>query len=647
MSNIKEYLQRHIDKKEVKRVSRQYILSNGLQVTIDDYSATGNDDTFYDKYGYDTLLRRGTTCVQVNGREQWYFGLPKFGYDTPETKQGNAIWYFTEKENGECGHVAFVDHQHILIGSKNVHIVLGLTTYDHDLEMYHSLGEVRLEYALRIACLLKSQHWNECLIEYMVRNNMVMILEALFNTHIVFYDKEGYRVTAFVQDGEVLSPTITFQLCKLYQLPIVKTVVANNEQEYEHCCKLFTQSERDSEGAVIYKETNEGVRLFKLKHPVYVAKRAARELIKRRASKQQWEDRMKNLHVQVNEELLHTLYKFYLWLLHTMPKYTADTVQDQFAILWKGFHDAGCPSLEDIVKDERNTQVNVIGFVGIPGCGKSTLSKALEQCLTANGVPVTRINQDELCKNRKQFLSRLQQLSKSQNDGYILVDKVNHTQFLRKDIDLVFTRVTWVVFDSGEENMVDVCLNRIRERGIYHPSLVYSYKAKEVLERFYEEMQMPTGDNVLRVNMKDTIIEQLSSLAASFGLEIGSSTLAEPKCVTTLPSILYWKIDLPDGKHVTLVYQPTREENLGLLPHFGKEIEVCVEYILRTDRVHVAGVRKTPFLETYCKNVYPHITLWTADGVKPFEANATFTSTTAVRECVEYTYKGIVTVELR
>lgn len=652
---IKEYLQKHIEQKEVKRVSRQYILADGLTVTVDDYSAIGNDDTFYNKYGYDTELRRGTACIQANGREQWLFGLPKFGYDTEEigqSKEGGTIWYFTEKENGECGHVAFLDEEHIIVGSKNVHIVLGLNAYEKDLEMYQALAETRLEYALRIATLLKHQGWNASLREYMVRERIVMVFEALFNNHIVYYDNETYRVTAFVQDGIVLSPILTTRMCSMYQLPIVNIVVASTEEEYKQCCQLFTCCERDSEGAVIYKEAMGRVRLFKLKHPVYVAKRAARELIKRRASKQQWTDRMQQLHVDADEQLLLELYKFYLWLLHNIPDYSAEEIQNRFAIMWKEFQDLGCPSLPDIVKDDRNTTVHVIGFVGIPGSGKSTLSKALERCLLKKGLSVVRVNQDELCKNRKQFVSRLQQLSKTQNGGYILVDKVNHTSHLRKDIELLFVNVSWVVFECGNDDMIQVCMERIRDRGIYHPSLVYSYKTREVLTRFHSELQPPCGDNVHTINMHDSVLDQLRHLSScvKVGVDPAFVELSVKKGVSAVPTILYWKIDLPNGKHVTLVYQPTKEDTEALLPHFGDEVDVDVEYILNTERVRVASVMKTPFLEKYCKNVYPHITLWTAEGVKPFEANAAFTSPSAVKECVasnESIFKGIITVEIK
>lgn len=649
---VQSYLDHHVATKEVKKIHRQYILSDGFHVEIDDYSAVGNDDAFYNKYGYGTILRRGTVCVHANGQEHWLFGLPKFGYDTLDTKTGEdgTTWYFTTKENGECGHVAFLDDTHVIIGSKNVHIVLGLGSYDDDLKMYCCLNETRLEYAIRIARLLQNQLWNASLVGYMLRERLVIIIEALFNNHIVFYGAEGYRVTAFVRHGDVLSPMLTARLCSMYQLPIVEMMVASNQDEYDVCSKMFTQCDQDSEGAVVYKQSSSGkVELFKVKHPVYVAKRAARELIKRRASKQRWNDRMNDLHVHVEGKLLNELYCFYLWLLHTLPTYTADDIQDRFAILWKEYQDAGSPVFPDIVKDDRNTSVHVIGFVGIPGCGKSTISKAFECGLSKKGMNVTRINQDELCKNRKQFLARLQQLSQTQKEGYILVDKVNHTPHLRKDVEMLFANVTWVVFDAGQDDIVELCMERIRHRGIYHPSMVYSQKTREVLNRFREEMQTPSGENVCTLKMQDPIIVQLHHLYANMGIEpdLECTITATNK---TIPSVLYWKIDLSNGKHVTLVYQPSSEDTKALLPYFGKDVEVHVEYILKTDRVRVASVRKTPFLDEHCKNVYPHITLWTADGVKPFEANAAFTSPTAIRENVsieESVYKGIITVELK
>lgn len=657
MSSIQEYLKQHISTKEIKEITREYTLTDGSSVTVRDYSPIGNDDDFYNKHGYDTMLKRGTVCIHYHGREYWFYGLPKFGYDnqatgvktTPET-----VWYFTEKENGECGHIAFLDKNHIVIGSKNVHIVFCIARYAEDLAMYKHMyeahKETRLEYAIRIADLLKEQKWNEGLKEYMSNNNIVMIVEAIFNNHIVYYTSTGYRVTSFTQDGQVLPFQVTMQLCSLYQLPLVDTEAATTEEEYRALERKYVHANRDCEGAVIYKDTGMGtIEMYKLKHPVYVAKRAARELIKRRASKQQWDDRMNQLHVTVPHLLLDDLFNFYLWILKTVPHYTRDDVQDQFAILWKEYTEKTPVSyvaeMHQLLPDHRNDKAKVIGFVGIPGCGKSTLSKAVEGYLKHIGKNVVRVNQDEMCKNRKQFIHKLSELSKTW-DGYILVDKANHTTYLRNDVESLFKHVTWIMY--ADANMVETCLSRIRARGIHHPSLVYSYKTQEVVKRFFSELVPPQGLNVHPVNMQDPLENQLQCVLQCENIPYDANyiipNVERPKPV----NIMYWKIEFENGKHVTLIYQPTPQDNARLEPFFGQEVSVEVEYILRTPEVHVAKVRSTPFLQEFCQNAYPHITLWTAEGVKPFTSNQILEQDAGEKEhCNGVVYKGIITVVLK
>lgn len=658
MNDLHSYLDYHIKHKNIKQVSREYTLADGSSFKIDDYSPTaGNDDRFYDKYGYDTLLKRGTACIHTeNMADAWLFGLPKFGYATEETKEGALRWYFAEKENGECGHIAFLeDMKHIVIGSKNVHIPFSIQHFSEDLNLYVRLNEERLTYAIRIAKLFQDMCWHPKFIEYMAQTGTVMIMEAIFNNHIVHYDTVGYKVTSFVKQGKVIPLNKVQEVCAVYDLPLVDINVATTTQEYDTLCLRYTQDSggaRDTEGAVVYKEDADGnMSLYKLKNPEYVAKRAARELIKKRATKAQWMERMLNLHVVVHESLLDKLFKFYLWMLKYHPRYTSDFVQDNFAILWKTFTTMVCESdaalnEEELLPDARNTVATVIGFIGIPGCGKTTLSRTLAEFLSRLGEKVVRVNQDEMSHNRKQFIRELDRLEDKFNQhGYIIIDKVNHTPFLRSDIEDRFTNVKWFVFQH--ENMVDMCLQRIRDRGIYHPTLVYSYKTREILERFHAEMcECSRG---IPIDMAETREQQLQVVLQHIQKELNPGyTSRLPSKVIPYANILYWKIDLPYDLHVTLAYKPSATDTDELIPHFGKEVEIEVEYVARTSDVHVAKLKPIPFLEKYCRNRFPHITLWTAEGVAPVLANTILENDLGEKEYVEdMKYVGIVTVELK
>lgn len=637
---MENYLSLHIKNKQIKKITKKYVLADGLEVQVFDYSPIGFDDRFYDKYGYDTLLKRGTAYIQTKNKGVWLLGLPKFGYiddNSPKT----PIWYFTEKENGECAHVAFLDHDHIVIGSKNVHIVFcrDPTMYACDMKMYEALSEPRLEYAIRIAKMLEGYEWNSDIIDQMHRNHMTMVLEVMFNNHIVYYPEEKWCVTAFTQDGKVMDPETSQYICQMNCLPFVEMQVAKTTHDYETLCKMFTNSLRDSEGAVVYHvDDYKNVRLFKLKHPVYVAKRAARELIKKKVSKLEWEKRMDNLHVEVPSTLLESLFQFYLWILYTNKEYDAEDIQQRFGKLWKEFNSLGdIPSLdaESLLLDKRNKTTKVLAFIGIPGSGKSTLTNALEKHYQAIGVPVKRVNQDELGKDRKRYMRALTDVMRANWDGVLLVDKANHTSRLRQDISDLFLNVDWFHFTSTELPMVEACKARIYERGMRHLSLYPCSSLNGILQRFFEEMEIP--ENSIPLPMEEPVEQLIVRVTGTTPQSIAAPT-------PTYPKILYWKIDLPDDKHVTLCYKPNKADNEKLEPFFGTPVQIEVDAIYETRSLRVARVKTTPFLEMYCQNKYPHITLWVGKNTKAVEANGIFEDPMATVKETHEIYTGVITI---
>jgi hypothetical protein len=200
--------------------------------------------------------------------------------------------------------------------------------------------------------------------------------------------------------------------------------------------------------------------------------------------------------------------------------------------------------------------------------------------------------------------------------------------------------------------MVTECLERVKNRGIHHPTLVYSHKTKAILERFHSELSEPSDS--LKIDMRDSTETQLKKVLTTVGISCDDEklrmALVVPKSKNPVmpKKLLYWKIDIQGDKHVTLAYKPSAEDTKRLMPFFGQEVEVVVEYILRTSKVHVARVCNTPFLQEYCKNKHPHITLWTADGVETVEANEALELDFGEKEYVtNMSYKGIVTVEVK
>lgn len=673
---MEAYLERHVRSRDIKIVSRKYTLTDGVAFVVDDYTVAGyDDDAFYEKFGYDTLLRRGTVRVAhapddgeesvVSGRKgvaRWVLGFPKFGYDPDEASgvSGAVKWCFTEKENGECGHVAAMrvrGRPYFVVGSKNVHIVLGGGSwFETDLEMYAARNEPRLEYAVRIARLLGDLgFFDRAIAHHLLETSRVCIVETIFNDHIVWYEGgHQFRVTAMLEeDGAVMDPVETRRLCEGFGAPFVVMDVACDRDAYDRLEADFTSCSRDTEGAVVYVVGMEGacagrvIHMYKVKHPLYVVKRAARELIKRRATLAQWKERMDGLHVSVPDEVVRELLQFYAWVA-TMHPGAVGQRSFPFATLFREFReDEGRGFIDPAfaLSSGRNTTASVVAFCGLPGSGKTLMSTWFVELVReryGGALRVVRINQDELGRqSKKAFLRKLDEVAEHAGERIVVIDRCNHTAAHRDEVESRFADVKWVVLNGSWET----CLERVEARGPYHPTLVLSCDTPRILRRFAEESDLASfscdklvgdGRRVLGLDMGDAFEENAKKVMAFLGYDDGGSGktdlgMVRPSARPKLPRILYWKIDLPAGKHVTLRYKPTAQETEELLPHFGKRVVVEIDYVIETENIRVASVVKTDFLDRFCQNKHPHVTLWTASGTSPVESNRTFDNPNAKR----------------
>lgn len=645
-TELASYLANHMRAKEIKEIVRSYTLCDGTEVEVKDYSVIGHDDRFYGRYGYNTLLHRGTCEVTTPTSKKWVFGLPKFGNESSEIEAANQ-WIFTEKANGECGHIAMIDADHVVIGSKNVHLVVSASRAAEDLTFYESKGEERLSVAIKIARLLYDQGlFRSPLLSHMLANDLTLIVEACFDNHIVRYSSKQCVATCFVRGRDVLSPADAYAVCEQHGFPHVEYDIASTKEEFEALKAKYQAWERDSEGAVVYARGADSVfTLYKVKHPLYVVKRASRELIKRRANHAAWTKRMDALHVQIPEACLSNLLQFYAWLLQTRPDYTSDDIQEEFGKLFSTFESSGYVADDPVaiingVDSAKNTNTLVLGLCGIPGSGKSHLRNVV---VNNKQYKVGYANQDELHKSRKKFVNALKSFSQQKLD-ILVVDKSNINDEMRSDVYKFFTRVYWVVFD--DEDPVQTCWQRIKERGVYHPSLVYSYAALDILKGFDEGFERPTADaNVISVQIKDPMDAWIDTINQVCSLALRP---IEVERTRVLPHIKYWMISLPEHQHVTLAYAPSAEDTERLIPHFGEEIEIVTEVAYTNGRVKAAPVLPHPFLQEFCHNAIPHITLWTADGAEAFESNAMLANTEGLTsEPHVRRYRGIVSFVIK
>lgn len=84
--------------------------------------------------------------------------------------------------------------------------------------------------------------------------------------------------------------------------------------------------------------------------------------------------------------------------------------------------------------------------------------------------------------------------------------------------------------------------------------------------------------------------------------------------------------------HSTIEFKPTSIENLP----FGKEIALKIIGRLTTDKVDALVV-----VNPLSKNLHPHITLSTAEGVKPFESNSEISNNLDKIEPLNDTIMGV------
>jgi len=118
--------------------------------------------------------------------------------------------------------------------------------------------------------------------------------------------------------------------------------------------------------------------------------------------------------------------------------------------------------------------LSVIMMCGPPGCGKSSLSRALHTLIrAAGGVPVW-INQDEAGGYRRLYLEKIQNAMVDPSNTHIILDKGNMQVAQRDDyhqLQLKPVVTFWFFHPGGDHAMLRVCMDRIKKRGMSHRTL--------------------------------------------------------------------------------------------------------------------------------------------------------------------------------
>lgn len=519
--------------KLVKCIVSKHTLPSGVSIQIHDYRSTlFSDDDYYSKTK-SLYLRRGVAAIYLDEGDAHMTtplyvlcGPPKFGYEEDQlTTEPNwsslrlKRWVFTEKENGEAGHLAFFpikNQWYAIIGSKNVHIVLTISSLDAARADIASYTGVRTQTAVKNANLMLDACGDVVIpvskMHRMVyKNNWTLVFEAVFNDHLVQYDKHKVimfaitcpQLTTVEKQGLTIPPQVSLPILKNWGFDVAShiTVPVKNKHQKETVEKKY-ESKENSEGAVVYGiyETKSGTeivgKIYKHKNHVYILQRMARELLKRKASPAEWKRRFDEVHFDAtsHSRLIKELFIFREWVeqkYNTAEIGWSDIVQHKFMKMWKEFTSIFNTWLSkvgwsDDIQDKfvktwlgnkhsNDSSNKALMLVGIQGTGKSTLRNALMHVIGTSGAIF--INQDE-AGGRKEFMKALTEASKT--NKLVIVDKINHVHKLREDVYSLFDRVA-IAEMQHDADIKDLALTRLRQRGMAHLTLQYSENTENIL----------------------------------------------------------------------------------------------------------------------------------------------------------------------
>lgn len=543
------------DKKtKIKRKSEVHTLPSNPNIffQIDDYSVF-DDDKFYSDITNpaNLYLRRGTAVIYAStiagDRSQkplfMLAGCPKFGYfddilteQLSDTKFNKTKLIYTEKENGEAGHLAFFNYNnewYAIIGSKNVHIVISVRDEKAawaDFEYYTKMKASRYETALANASLfisetgvtilssIEPQH--EQMREYLFEHNYTIVFEAIFNNHLVSYSGPNRHIAFAItspqfktveEQGLVMSPEESLHRLGSWGFNVTKEQIISNIKEQVHqkaALDTYYETKDNSEGAVVYEiYTNSNGKeivgkIYKHKNFVYIIKRAARELIAGRKNYAAWVKRFANFHIDIvknieNKSTVENLLAFYVHAIQTKtPLEIATigrTIQKDFTVFMQLTTPEVRAGLRDIAKDVIDSSVSqpagpqnknwAIMLVGLQGSGKTTMRNML---MLALGGRAIYVNQDEVGGNRKAFINALSTVPKAVQA--IIVDKCNHLTRLRNDVYERYEKVVIVEF----KHCIAECLLRIKKRGLCHPTLVPGAATAGILKQCSDDYEAIT-----------------------------------------------------------------------------------------------------------------------------------------------------------
>lgn len=531
--------------------------------TIDAKLRAFKEDRLYANEILHTLIPRGCCFVFINNKfVHALYGHPKFGnindylHGDPENYEKLV---FRRKENGECSHWSGFQHEGIMyemFGSKNVHFVVRVDNFEQDIKLY---VKERYQYATKMARNLKamitSEEHHQNILNYFVTTRNTFCAECCFtdsqhlvkydNTTALFFAVTGQRTSAF--DSLVKVPIDEVDaLFKSFDLPIVAetAIVDKNDQEsVKLTCEHF-ESQNNSEGAVVYRVSLDGVARFAWKHKNYdyIFRRALREKMRSKSLSSAIVKRMESLHIKHPryEEMLERGLRFNAWY-RSLNEEQQKRFFDQFVSREEEYALIDTTLIERIyqIHVEREKTLNtihIIMFVAIPGSSKSTCGKALLYILESLGIKAIHLEQDMFFDKGRGasacYEKAIAQAMLVPDMQYIILTKSNHCQNVRNTTYntlenaykgakiLKHVNITYVTITAGGdmEATKEICLNRIMNRGFSHASLYGMSRSRinEILTGTFISQYQPLtseerANTVIELEIEDDRLTNVSN----------------------------------------------------------------------------------------------------------------------------------------
>ena len=491
-------------------VKREHVIDTVSFITIDVKLSRFKEDALYNNDQLRLLIPRGLCFIFANN--SWVYtlyGHPKFGnfgdYISSHLTTNNMSEYqkiFKTKENGECAHWGAFVHNDItyeVYGSKNVHMVVRHTYYDEDIRTY---TDKRYTYAIKMADLINAKP-TDTAVRYLATTGYAFCGEGCStdSQHLVKY--EASKIMFFAVTGQRNSITDSivkvnpYELCELIislGLKNVKeTILVNTDKDETKVQEEYFEQCDNSEGAVVncIDGTGNTVYVYKHKNYDYVLMRALREQMRKHATTKKIINRLDNLHIihPDFENKKQQSIEFNAWVNRTLNK----TDRETFFERWPDWFITFCNTSQS-VKDEclraheeyeRTVgTLNVIMLMGIPGSGKSFISRALVHILNMNGKTAIHLEQDMFFKQGKGANKSYQNaIKKNMNNAscdYLILAKSNHNTQVRNSTYATLDKcernviITYIELSTNSANIHDtgeLCVERIMRRGLAHTSL--------------------------------------------------------------------------------------------------------------------------------------------------------------------------------